>query len=524
MQPTLTTRTLLSLTALFTLATAGPAVAQGQDVLSGTYTYGWIGADLGYACGAPAPEVLARIQLGTLDFDPGGTVAVTVDQRTVCPGGGVEELTLASNGTYTLGADGRLALSLDSAALGTASTEFLTTWNRNLGTSLLDEEFHSGLPGMGVLVRNASGLGSDDLLGDYAVVRVRQSQVSGGIEARGAFGTLSLEPGGTYTLVLDWLTIGPSGATSIIDVTTTGTYLLQPDGTLLLDGGVHQGAVTPDGDFGLLVRKAPFGTLLTLLVREPESEPTSWALDDFWGLAFYGVIVEEHPVVEVTPNAETGLLAFDAQTGRALVGHTAAWVDSTGGGSRDGFSPVTFRNQGLGAYLIEAEPGVGISFQLGRSEDVSLFARLDGPDELLVGVAPRTWGPLAGDRRELSLTAGGAQTLSIRTGAAHDAELYLVLGSLSGTYPGFTQGGTLVPLNYDAYTQLTLALPNQPPLSSSFGLLDGQGAALSAFGLPAGASPTLVGLTLDHAVLVIDLTAPQPVVLASNPVRVSLTN
>ena len=79
--------------------------------------------------------------------------------------------------------------------------------------------------------------------------------------------------------------------------------------------------------------------------------------------------------------------------------------------------------------------------------------------------------------------------------------------------------GLPVPLNVDAYTQRTLAMPNQPPLSSSLGTLDAAGEAAASFSLPPGSQPSLVGLSLNHAFV---LVGPLLVEYASNAMPLSL--
>lgn len=107
---------------------------------------------------------------------------------------------------------------------------------------------------------------------------------------------------------------------------------------------------------------------------------------------------------------------------------------------------------------------------------------------------------LVGSPTSLSVAAGGSQTLNINLGTAHALELYLMLGNFSGTAPGTPAGnGFLLPLNVDSYFLQTLSAPNTPPLSGSFGSLDAQGRASATFTLPAGLTPAIVGLTVNHA-------------------------
>jgi hypothetical protein len=120
--------------------------------------------------------------------------------------------------------------------------------------------------------------------------------------------------------------------------------------------------------------------------------------------------------------------------------------------------------------------------------------------------------PLSSSVTTVSLASGGTQPLSIDAGHLHGSELYLLLGSASGTSPGLPLGpGLLLPLNQDAYLLYTLVNPNSPPLASSFGMLGPGGSAAASFGLPPGSDPALVGIVLHHACVAITL----PVLIAS---------
>jgi hypothetical protein len=179
---------------------------------------------------------------------------------------------------------------------------------------------------------------------------------------------------------------------------------------------------------------------------------------------------------------------------------------------------VPFTPGGDGSYAFETDlPAATGAGWLALTEDVLLFATLGDPDAVEIGIAPRAWGPLTGDFSALSCAVGGTQSLNVRAGAVHGGSTYLVLGSLSGTYPGIPAGTTLIPLVFDGYTQFALASPNQPPLGQSFGLLDALGSATATFTLPPGATPSLAGQTVCHACVVLDLASTNPVALVLNP-------
>ena len=123
----------------------------------------------------------------------------------------------------------------------------------------------------------------------------------------------------------------------------------------------------------------------------------------------------------------------------------------------------------------------------------------------------------------VSLATGGAQTLTLQAGAANAGRSYLVLGSVSGTSPGLPINGVVLPLAFDAYTNLTIALANSGTHQNTLGSLDAFGTATSSIHIPAGLSPTLAGLVLHHAYVVFQGAPGSPAVMASNAVSVTLT-
>ena len=120
----------------------------------------------------------------------------------------------------------------------------------------------------------------------------------------------------------------------------------------------------------------------------------------------------------------------------------------------------------------------------------------------------------------ISVSTGGAQNFELNAGVAHANRIYLVVGSLSGTEPGTPLGSSLLPLNIpDPWFDFTVTYANSPPLlTDTLGLLDSDGHAEAQLALPA-LSPSLAGLTLNHAYLVYDQTT---VAFASNAVSLTL--
>jgi len=121
----------------------------------------------------------------------------------------------------------------------------------------------------------------------------------------------------------------------------------------------------------------------------------------------------------------------------------------------------------------------------------------------------------------VSVTVAGSQQFSMNAGKSHAFEPYLVLGSFSGMAPGFDYGGVHLSLNIDAYFSYVLTTPNSPVTPNSFGVLDANGMATSAFILPQGLSPALVGLQGAHLFVALD-PATLDVTLVSNAVTVDL--
>ena len=111
---------------------------------------------------------------------------------------------------------------------------------------------------------------------------------------------------------------------------------------------------------------------------------------------------------------------------------------------------------------------------------------------------------------EVSLSQGGSQTLQLGACLDHGGDLYFLAGSSAGTSPGFDFSGLAVPLNPDAYFLHTVNHPGAAPLSGAFGVLDAFGRADATFEVAPGSAPSLAGLMLHHAYVVLDPASFQP--------------
>jgi len=100
-----------------------------------------------------------------------------------------------------------------------------------------------------------------------------------------------------------------------------------------------------------------------------------------------------------------------------------------------------------------------------------------------------------------SIEHGGPVSFTINRGAGEAGRGYHLLGTLSGTSPGVTLGGVLVPLNRDRLLEHTWLHPGPPTLPGSVGVLDGNGWAEAWLDLPAASWSVLVGERMDFCVL-----------------------
>lgn len=137
------------------------------------------------------------------------------------------------------------------------------------------------------------------------------------------------------------------------------------------------------------------------------------------------------------------------------------------------------------------------------------------------GVADPAQG-LFGDKTAVSLSSGGTLAFALQAGVGEAGKLYSLLGTASGTVPGFPIDGLVLPLNLDAYFFYTLTTPNAPPLAGSVGFLNATGKAAASFTIPAGTSPSLAGATIHHAFAAVNLIGIPKVTFTSNAWPVTL--
>jgi len=132
---------------------------------------------------------------------------------------------------------------------------------------------------------------------------------------------------------------------------------------------------------------------------------------------------------------------------------------------------------------------------------------------------------LDADVPSISASAGGQQTLDLYAPRSRAGNLYLLLASASGTFPGFVLDSVPIPLNPDAFTLAALQIPNTQTYGNTLGFLESDGNVQMNITVPPGiAPPAIVGAQLHHASVVIDvLSSPAFTVGASNAQGLSFT-
>lgn len=125
----------------------------------------------------------------------------------------------------------------------------------------------------------------------------------------------------------------------------------------------------------------------------------------------------------------------------------------------------------------------------------------------------------------LSESVGGIVNYTLDAGVANANRSYVILGSATGTLPGLPLPGGLVflPLNWDAFTNLTLIASNSPALANFNGVLDGMGqgsATLNTYGpIPTGTA----GLVVHFAYMLYYPTIYYPYDYVSNHLALEVT-
>lgn len=159
--------------------------------------------------------------------------------------------------------------------------------------------------------------------------------------------------------------------------------------------------------------------------------------------------------------------------------------------------PLTLSNAPFVDWRASGDGG-GSGF--GRHGDLAVLVNVGNTGG--IALVRAAVGPLQAAPASIPAT-GGTQTWRFSAGTARAGNFYLVVGSLSGTAPGFVQGSVTIPLAFDFWTSLSQQSANTAVYLNSLGMLDAGGAGTAAFALPWNV-PFLRGALFHHAVVGLD--------------------
>jgi len=121
----------------------------------------------------------------------------------------------------------------------------------------------------------------------------------------------------------------------------------------------------------------------------------------------------------------------------------------------------------------------------------------------------------------ISASTGGTVNFYLFGGAPNGGRSYLMLGSISGTAPGFIlpAGKAIVPIKWDPFTDIVIMFANTPLFNNFIGSLSwGSSTGFAAFDVVSPMPSSMAGLTLSFA-----YALNKPWDFASNPINVLIT-
>jgi hypothetical protein len=318
------------------------------------------------------------------------------------------------------------------------------------------------------------------------------------------------------------------------------TYTLDGDGYF-----VHEGTLFPppsvSENFGRSLRWGPLYPIATLFVGIPE-EPSfyGWGAGEVWEMKEELQVFPQPPIwvpgerfVSSSPSLG-GYFGADFSVEVPPFGTSRLVIGAPGEGDEGNLH--VFESPLAGGW---SSAGV-VPGTAGGSAPKTLFAnrvahhgttaavshqKADGPGGFMQGAVTlvsldEADCTLQADPLTLYHPFGGPQALSLDLGPAFAGDLYWILGSASGTSPGFPLFPFVLPLAVDPYFLFSAQHANSTILVDTFGTLDANGRATAAFVLPPGAP--LFASSYYHAAGVFRL---DPVVhtAVTNAVEVTFT-
>jgi hypothetical protein len=115
------------------------------------------------------------------------------------------------------------------------------------------------------------------------------------------------------------------------------------------------------------------------------------------------------------------------------------------------------------------------------------------------------------------VSSGAALNFTLDAGVAHASRSYLVVGGITGTFPGtpLPGGYATLPVNWDWFSDLEMTLLNASIFSNFASTLDAQGMASAQLNLPP--VPGAAGITMHYAYCLNN-----PFDFVSNPIAIEI--
>lgn len=154
------------------------------------------------------------------------------------------------------------------------------------------------------------------------------------------------------------------------------------------------------------------------------------------------------------------------------------------------------------------------------------FSAIDNPDDSVVEAGlddfkvSRTVmdATLWASAYSISVAEGAMVDLTLDAGTGYANRNFMLLGSVTGTYPGFTlPGGLRLPLNWDIFTDIVLQLLGTPVCQNFLGLLDADGRAIATLNSYGPLDPSTTGIGVNFAYLL-----GKPFDFVSNPIAIEI--
>jgi len=165
------------------------------------------------------------------------------------------------------------------------------------------------------------------------------------------------------------------------------------------------------------------------------------------------------------------------------------------------------------------EPGTGLGADVAiEGKRILASALNDLPEPTVHGFRVTPLG-LSSSPCPISIELGGRQEFAIHAGSGQAGRLYALLGTITGTAPGFDFDFAHIPLSVDPYFAFTLAATSES-LVGFAGTLNEVGTSFATLDLPGGLGFTM-NTPMHHAFVIVDPVS-QFVVQASEPVRTAL--